>query len=71
MEPPSWYYYDGTNPFNSYLFIRTLDRSFDSFERAMVSTPESSSSSGGFSGGGFSGGGFSGGGSGGGGGSSW
>ena len=66
MEPPSWYYYDGTNPFNSYLFIRTLDRSFDSFEGAMVSTPESSSSSGGFSGGGFSGGG-----SGGGGGSSW
>ena len=73
MEPPSWYYYDGSDTFNYLLFMNSFDRNFNSFKNAIISTPQGSDSSFGGSsgGGGFSGGGFSGGGSGGGGGSSW
>ncbi|MCL4364643.1 DUF2207 domain-containing protein [Patescibacteria group bacterium] len=66
LKPPTWYqgYYGGT--FNSWIFIGSLNSSFNSFQT--VATPMRSSS--GFSSG-FGGGGFSGGGGGGGGGGSW
>ena len=64
MEPPTWYagtYHD------TYSTINSINHSVSSIGNTMMTSPHSSSDSGG----GFSGGGFSGGGSGGGGGSSW
>ena len=65
IPPPDWYYGRG-GYFYPVVFMSDLNRSMNSVQSAMVSSP---SSSGG--GGGFSGGGFSGGGGGGGGGGSW
>jgi len=68
MEPPSWY--NGLNgPFNSMMFMHTMNTTLSSISSNMVSAPSSGGSSGGGSS--FSGGGFSGGGGGGGGGGSW
>lgn len=68
IQPPDWYY-GHSGMFYPVMFMSDLNRSMNSVQSTMVSSPSSSSSGGG--GGGFSGGGFSGGGGGGGGGSSW
>jgi uncharacterized membrane protein YgcG len=67
LQPPDWYYGRG-GMFYPVLFMHDLNRSMNSVQSTMVSSPSSSGSGGG---GGFSGGGFSGGGGGGGGGGSW
>lgn len=66
IEPPPPTWYNGGEAFRIATFNSFMDRTMTHATSAMISTPSSSSS-----GGGFSGGGFSGGGSGGGGGSSW
>lgn len=68
MVKPSWYDTYDTHPFNSIMFMHTVNRSFTS---SVVSSATPTRSSSGFSSGFSHGGGFSGGGGGGGGGGSW
>ncbi len=66
VPPPSWYSgnYSG-HPFNTMMFMNSLDNSMNQMSKTFYSAPASSGSSGGsFGGGGFSGGGFGGGGGG-------
>ena len=64
IEPPTWYY--GPDGWTTWYMISRLDRTMNSFQRAMTSAPVSSSSGphggsfGGGGGGGFTGGGFGG-----------
>lgn len=63
IPPPTWY--QGTDPFTTHLFVRSISSSFSKAEHGMTTTKSSSGFSSGFSGG------SSGGGGGGGGGGSW
>lgn len=71
VQPPQWFAGDYSGVFLYNHFIHDLDRSINTMGNTFYSSPQTVSSSGGFSGGGFSGGGSSGGGFGGGGGGSW
>jgi len=64
QEPPDMYWYRSTAPFDTLLFVSTLDSFTVSTAGTLTSVPASTSGSSGFSGGGFSGGGFGGGGGG-------
>ena len=68
LESPSWYV--GAGPINSYVFMRSLNRSLNTMSKTMMAPPPTKSGRGG-GGAGGSGGGFSGGGFGGGGGGGW
>ena len=68
VPPPQWYYGYNNNMFTTMLFMNSLNRSLNSANTVMASSPNSGGS--GIGGSGF-GGGFSGGGAGGGGGGSW
>lgn len=71
LEPPRWYM--STTPYNRMMTMHFISHTMHDCNKAMLSQPVNTSSSGGsgFGGSGFSGGGFSGGGFGGGGGGSW
>lgn len=69
MMPPEWYGGNASNV-NVFYITNSIDRTFNSVSKSMISVPAPEAGSG-WSGGDFGGGGFSGGGSGGGGGGAW